>query len=107
MAGFENEMQEHSVEEKDSELTETKGREKDELEEITETEDLEGDFKRGIDPALDSVEIDVEEILSEIASEAKTGDTASIRIRKRLEAMMERKRRHEDTIDFDEYDLDS
>jgi len=54
-----------------------------------------------------SVELDVEQLLAEFESEAASGVDASGRVRRRLEAMMERKRRHEALIDFDEYDLDS
>ena len=55
-----------------------------------------------------SVEIDVEQLLAEFEEEAATaGVDSSGRVRKRLEAIMERKRRHEELIDFDEYDLDS
>jgi hypothetical protein len=54
-----------------------------------------------------SVELDVEQLLADFESEAASGVDAGGRVRKRLEAMMERKRRHEALIDFDEYDLDS
>ena len=54
-----------------------------------------------------SVELDVEQLLAEFEAEASSGVDASGRVRRRLEAMTERKRRHEALIDFDEYDLDS
>jgi len=54
-----------------------------------------------------SVEIDAEQLLAEVEAEAAHGVDASGRVRKRLEAIMERKRRHAELIDFDEYDLDS
>lgn len=54
-----------------------------------------------------SVELDVEQLLVEFEAEAASGVDPSGRVRRRLEAMMERKRRHEELIDFDEYDLDS
>lgn len=54
-----------------------------------------------------SVEIDAEQLLAEVEAEAAHGVDASGRVRRRLEAIMERKRRHRDLIDFDEYDLDS
>ena len=54
-----------------------------------------------------SVEIDAEQLLAEVEAEAADGVDASGRIRKRLEAIMERKRRHDDLADFDDYDLDS
>ena len=54
-----------------------------------------------------SVEIDVEQLLAEFEAEAALGVDASGRVRRRLEAMAERKRRHQALIDFDDYDLDS
>ena len=54
-----------------------------------------------------SVEIDAEQLLAEVEAEAAHGVDPSGRVRRRLEAIMERKRRHMDLIDFDEYDLDS
>jgi hypothetical protein len=54
-----------------------------------------------------SVEIDVEELLAEVEAEASDGVDADGKVRRRLEAIMERKRRHEELVDFDEYDLDS
>lgn len=54
-----------------------------------------------------SVEIDVEQLLAEFEAEAASGVDASGRIRRRLEAIAERKRRHQALIDFDDYDLDS
>jgi hypothetical protein len=54
-----------------------------------------------------SVELDVEQLLAEFEAEASAGVDPSGRVRRRLEAMMERKRRHQALIDFDEYDLDS
>ena len=54
-----------------------------------------------------SVEIDVEQLLADFEAEAASGVDESGRVRRRLEAMTERKRRHEALIDFEEYDLDS
>jgi hypothetical protein len=54
-----------------------------------------------------SVEIDVEELLAEVEAEASDGVDADGKVRRRLEAIMERKRRHEELVDFDEYDVDS
>lgn len=54
-----------------------------------------------------SVEIDVEELLAEVEAEASDGVDADGKVRRKLEAIMERKRRHDELIDFDEYDLDS
>jgi len=54
-----------------------------------------------------SVEINVEDLLAEVEAESSGGVDASGRVRRRLEAILERKRRHEDLVDFEEYDLDS
>ncbi len=54
-----------------------------------------------------SVELDVEQLLAEVEAESHRGVDASGRVRRRLEAILERKRRHADLLDFDEYDLDS
>jgi hypothetical protein len=54
-----------------------------------------------------SVELNVEQLLAEFEAEASEGVDPSGRVRRRLEAIMERKRRHQALIDFDEYDLDS
>jgi hypothetical protein len=54
-----------------------------------------------------SVEIDVEQLLADFEAEAASGVDESGRVRRRLEAITERKRRHEALVDFDEYDLDS
>lgn len=106
MAGIDSSGKQKQVENKDSEFADTSAIESEELDEFGDTGELDIDFKPGKTIGLDSVEIDVEEILSEIAAEVNTGDTASVRIRKQLEAMMERKREQEELIDFDEYDLD-
>ena len=54
-----------------------------------------------------SVEINVEQLLAEVESEVPDGVDADGSVRKRLEAIMERKRRHDELVDFEEYDLDS
>lgn len=54
-----------------------------------------------------SVEIDVEQLLADFEAEAPSGVDESGRVRRRLEAIVERKRRHEALVDFEEYDLDS
>ena len=54
-----------------------------------------------------SVEIDVEQLLADFEAEAASGVDESGRVRRRLEAIAERKRRHEALIDFEEYDLES
>ena len=55
-----------------------------------------------------SVEIDVESLVAEFEAEAKAGKGVDEdgRIRKRLEAIAERKRRHEELKDFSDYDID-
>ncbi len=54
-----------------------------------------------------SVVFDVDNLVAEF--EAETGDPAnhSNRLRRRLEAIAERKRRHDDLLDFADYDLDA
>ena len=54
-----------------------------------------------------SVEIDVESLVAEFEAEASDGVDASGRVRRRLEAIIERKRRHQELADFDDYDLDT
>ena len=54
-----------------------------------------------------SVEIDVEQLLAEVESEVPNGVDADGHVRKRLEAIMERKRQHDELVDFEEYDLES
>jgi hypothetical protein len=54
-----------------------------------------------------SVEIDVEQLLAEVESEVPDGVDADGHVRKRLEAIMERKRHHDELVDFEEYDLES
>jgi len=54
-----------------------------------------------------SVQLDVAQLLAEVEAEAAKGVDASGRVRRRLEAIMERKRRHQDLLDFEDYDLDS
>ena len=53
-----------------------------------------------------SVEIDVESLVAEVEAEAAHGVDASGRIRRRLDAILERKKRHDDLADFDDYDLE-
>ncbi len=53
-----------------------------------------------------SVVFDVDDLVAQF--EAETGNSAnpSSRLRRRLEAIAERKRRHDDLLDFADYDLD-
>ena len=53
-----------------------------------------------------SVVFDVDDIVAEFESEASESGNPSSRLRKRLEAIAERKRRHDDLADFADYDLD-
>ena len=53
-----------------------------------------------------SVVFDVDDIVAEFESEASESGSPSSRLRKRLEAIAERKRRHDDLADFADYDLD-
>lgn len=52
-----------------------------------------------------SVEIDVDSLVAEFEAEASSGVDASGRIRRRLEALAERKRRHREMEDFADYDV--
>lgn len=79
----------------------------DDFDEFSDTTVLEAPSAESDNVGGSSVEIDAEQLLAEVEAEAAHGVDASGRVRKRLEAIMERKRRHEDLIDFDEYDLDS
>ena len=54
-----------------------------------------------------SVEIDVESLVAEFESEAGHGVDRSGRVRRRLEAILARKRRHAELMDFDDYDIDN
>ena len=52
-----------------------------------------------------SVELDVESLVAEVEAEAADGVDASGRIRRRLDAILERKKRHNDMMDFDSYEI--
>ena len=99
--------------------TETENPSNDLLEAVPHTDDFEAEDSPGETAVAEaktensdnvggsSVELDVEQLLAEVESEAPQGVDANGRVRRRLEAIMERKRRHEALMDFDEYDLDS
>ena len=53
-----------------------------------------------------SVVFDVDDLVAEFEAEAGEDNHPSSRLRRRLEAIAERKRRHDDLMDFDDYDLD-
>ena len=75
--------------------------------EFADTMVLDSDTKATDNVGMASVEIDVESLVEELESEAEEGVDASGRVRRRLEAMIERKRRHEDLLDFEDYDLET
>ena len=81
----------------------------DNADELSDTMILEADSELSDNVGYSSVQLDVAQLLAEIEAEASTskGVDASGRVRRRLEAIMERKRRHQDLLDFDDYDLDS
>ena len=81
--------------------------ESDESDEFDDTDVFEAKSDASDNVGGSSVELNVEQLLAEFEAEASSGVDPSGRVRRRLEAMMERKRRHEALIDFDEYDLDS
>ncbi len=53
-----------------------------------------------------SIIFDVDELVAEFEAEAGESENPSHRLRKRLEAISERKRRHNDLEDFSDYDID-
>ena len=54
-----------------------------------------------------SVVFDVDDLVAEFEAEGMEDSSASSRLRRRLEAIQERKRRHDDLLDFADYDLDA
>ncbi len=79
----------------------------DGADELSDTTILEADSELSDNVGYSSVQIDVAQLLAEVEAEASKGVDASGRVRRRLEAIMERKRRHQDLLDFEDYDLDS
>jgi hypothetical protein len=82
----------------------------DESTEITEADDtaiFEANSENSDNVGNSSVQLDVAQLLAEVEAEASKGVDANGRVRRRLEAIMERKRRHQDLLDFEDYDLDS
>ena len=75
--------------------------------EFSETVVLDEKAKNSDNVGEASVQIDVESLVAEFEAEASEGVDSSGRIRRRLDAIMERKKRHEDLADFEDYDLDS
>ena len=82
-------------------------KQQDDDEEFGDTMVLDSKAKATDNVGMASVEIDVESLVQEMEAEAPEGVDSSGRVRKRLEAMLERKRRHEELMDFEDYDLDS
>lgn len=91
------------IEFQDDDLTD----EADSTDELSDTTILEAGSELSDNVGYSSVQIDVAELLAEVEAEASKGVDASGRVRRRLEAIMERKRRHQDLLDFEDYDLDS
>jgi hypothetical protein len=79
----------------------------DGADELSDTTILEADSELSDNVGYSSVQLDVAQLLAEVEAEASKGVDASGRVRRRLEAIMERKRRHQDLLDFEDYDLDS
>lgn len=52
-----------------------------------------------------SVVFDVDNLVAEFEAEAGAGGNPSSRLRRRLEALAERKRRHNDLMDFEDYEI--
>jgi hypothetical protein len=76
-------------------------------EEFVDTLAIESKSAKSDNVGGSSVELDVEQLLAEVEAEAPDGVDTDGRVRRKLEAIVERKRRHEALVDFDEYDLDS
>jgi len=88
----------------------------DEVDEFAETDGLQADALT--DPATaekgsqvedflceGSVIFDVDDIVAEFEAESVESDNPSSRLRRRLDAIAERKRRHNDLMDFCDYDI--
>ena len=106
MAEISKDKQDDKLRKEDRDFVDTAAIEAGEIDEFSD-EEQEEEFSPDKLVGIDSVEIDVEQILSEIAAEVNTGNTANIRVRRQLEAMLERKRERQRLIDFEEYDIDS
>lgn len=78
-------------------------------EELTETmilDETEAETESSDNVGMSSVQFDVEELIDEFESEAPKGVDEDRRVRRRLDAIVERKRREEELADFDDYELD-
>ncbi|MDP6436838.1 MAG: hypothetical protein QF790_01785 [Gammaproteobacteria bacterium] len=77
---------------------------------LTETmilDESEAETESSDNVGMSSVQFDVEELVAEMEAEAPDGVDEDGRLRKRLDAIRERKRREEALADFDDYDIDS
>ena len=90
----------------DEDTEESVGTEDMETDELSDTAVWEASKKPTDNVGEASVELDVESLIAEFEEEASDGVDNSGRIRRRLDAMLERKRRHDDLADFDDYDLE-
>ena len=82
----------------------------DKTEEFSDTEILDAGIVKAKTESSDnvgmsSVQFDVEELITELEAESSDKTDKNGRLRKRLDAILERKRRHEELIDFDDYDI--
>ncbi|MCP3999807.1 MAG: hypothetical protein GY727_02735 [Gammaproteobacteria bacterium] len=73
---------------------------------FAETAVIEAQMKPTDNVGEASVQLDVESLIADIELEAAEGVDANGRIRRKLDAIMERKRRHEALVDFEDYDTD-
>jgi hypothetical protein len=85
--------------------TESAGSTEGDVEEFADTVVWESN-KKLTENGEGSVQIDVESLVAEFEAEATEGVDANGRIRRKLEAITERKRRHEELEDFEDYELD-
>jgi hypothetical protein len=53
-----------------------------------------------------SIVFDVNELVAEFEAESELRSSPAARLRRRLEALAERKRRHAELMDFDDYEID-
>ncbi len=71
-----------------------------------ESDDFDADYDDDEFVGESSVIFDVDDLVAEFEAESETKDrNPSSRLRKRLEAIAERKRRHADLLDFADYDI--
>jgi hypothetical protein len=73
---------------------------------FAETAVIEAQMKPTDNVGEASVQLDVESLIADVEAEAADGVDANGRVRRKLDAIIERKRRHEELIDFEDYDTD-